>query len=131
MNILDKTKSDLLDFKLDFKLSYNMFAPIYSYFKNSADFVLINSGNGIQTQTTESGVTHYCNGEEDEKNKFEEYISSDRSFIVKIVLWDLRLIVIDIEKGFTFNGYSLEKNGYSPESIPVYKIVAANCTKKG
>lgn len=131
MNILDKTKSDLLDIKLDSKLTFNSFDPIFSYFKNSTDFVLKNSGDGNQIQTTESDVMHYLNGEEDDKNTFEEYISFDKSFIIKIVIWDLRLIAIAIEKGFTFNGYSLEENAYSPESILVYKIVAANYIEKG
>lgn len=126
MNIFDKTKSDLLDIKLELKTSYDLFAPIFVYFNNSKDYVLRNRGDGLQIQTTETGLTTYVNSEEDDRNKFEEFISSDRSFIVKVSIWDLRLIAIEIEKGFVFCGYSLEENGFSSESIPVYKIVAAN-----
>ena len=127
MDILNKTKLNLLKLSLSSNFSYNMFDPIYGYFKNSADFVLRNSGCGIQVQTTESDVTRYYNGEEDDKNKFEEYISSDRSFIVKVTILDLRLAIKD---RITFNGFSLEEFGFSSESIPVYKIVAAKGFKK-
>ena len=122
MDIFSRTKSDLLKFSLSSNISINMFDPIYGYFKNSADFELINIGKGISVKSTLNGVTHYCNGEEDEKNIFEEYISSDKKFIIKITALDLRIAIKDRT---TFNGFSLEEVGLNLESIPIYKIVAA------
>lgn len=114
MTILGKTKIALLNIKHHKK----SFGPLFDYFESSADFVLFDQKDGLEI--TKLGNPIYVDGETNDKNKFREYLASDKSFIVHISAHDLRLIL----KG-TFNGYGLQKIEGTDKSIPKYKTVGA------
>lgn len=119
MTILEKTKTALLNIKHHNK----SFGPLFDYFESSEDFVLRGKRNGIEIPKHRNSIC--VDGETNDKNKFREYIASDKSFIIYISAYDLRLILIDIEQMGTFNGYGLQKIERRDKSIPKYKIVGA------
>ena len=112
MTILEKTKIALLNIKHHNK----SFGPLFDYFESSGDFVLLDQKNGIEIP--ELGNPIYVDGETNDKNKFREYLASDKSFIVHISAHDLRLILMG-----TFNGYGLQNIERRDKSVPKYKIV--------
>lgn len=122
MNTLDKIKLDLLKLKPINGTLNQIISPILNYF-NDSDLIEIKRGNGIQIPT---GIPVYVDAEEDDKNKFVEYADPKRSFIIKITALDLRRITLAIENGPAINGFSLEEDNNSSESVPVYKIVVAS-----
>ena len=122
MNTLDKIKLDLLKLKPINGTLNQIISPILNYF-NDSDLIEIKRGNGIQIPT---GILVYVDAEEDDKNKFVEYADPKGSFIIKITALDLRRIALAIENGTAINGFSLEEDNNSSESVPVYKIVVAS-----
>lgn len=119
MKIPDEIKSRLLNITL-YKISFD---PLFDFFNNSGYFKIHKINNSLEINKQK--IQFNVDAEEDDKNKSLEYIASDMSFIVKISAYDLRIILIAIEGGAVFNGYSLEKTTNCAESLPEYKIVAA------
>jgi len=115
MNNLGNVKSEISQIVLKNSLQEN-WDNLINYFDNLSDFYLIEKKDGLPGNG-------YFDTEEYERHKYRKYKSMNDNFVIKVSVYDFREIMIAVNKGHKFNGYSLELNTQSEGAIPEYKIV--------